>query len=76
MSYFNSDQRDYMRSMATVPPEKKCWCCWYMLGECPHCPSDKTGADKVAVWCQRCHNTPDANGVITHTIGCVAEGKP
>lgn len=30
-----------------LPPEKKCYCCWHLAGQCPHCPKDKTGADKM-----------------------------
>jgi hypothetical protein len=26
MTMFNSDQTDYMRYLASVPPDKKCWC--------------------------------------------------
>lgn len=58
MSYFNEDQLDYMESMAKVPLEKKCWCCWYMFGECPHCPTDVNGADKMAAMCNNCRAYP------------------
>jgi hypothetical protein len=44
---FNRDQRDYMRSLDEMPPETKCYCGWYALGSCPHCPKDKTCADKL-----------------------------
>ena len=45
---FNSDQRDHMRSLSKIPPHKKCWCGWYMLGECKNnCPNDKTNMDKI-----------------------------
>lgn len=45
--YFNSDQISYMESLHKIPPEQKCYCGWYRLGECPHCPKDKTCADKM-----------------------------
>lgn len=69
---FNSDQRDYMASLAEMSPETKCWCGWYPIGKCPHCPPAKTSADKLAVWCPECHNAPnpDGTGPITHRIGC------
>lgn len=74
---FNDDQIDYMRSMAKRPPDARCWCAWYPLGECPHCPPDKTLADRLKVQCPdiRCQNYPDANdptGKITHNIACRA----
>lgn len=47
MSYFNSEQEDYMRELAEIPPEQRCYCGWYRLGQCPHCPKDKTCADKL-----------------------------
>jgi hypothetical protein len=28
-------------------PESLCYCCWHPLGECPHCPKDRTGAHKM-----------------------------
>jgi len=49
MSYFNEDQEDYMRSLAKIPPEKKCYCGWYPLGECgnPRCQNGKSNADRI-----------------------------
>lgn len=47
---YNEDQLDYMSYLATIPPEKKCWCGWYPLGECYHCRQShpgKTCADKL-----------------------------
>lgn len=72
MSYFNSDQQDYMRSLAAIPPERKCWCGWYTLGDCPHCPPGKTAADKIAAWCPECHNAPPPDGSrdIIHNYKC------
>jgi hypothetical protein len=34
MSYFNSDQCDYMRDLASLPREAKCDCGWAPRGEC------------------------------------------
>lgn len=45
--YLNSEQRDYMKSLDRIPPERKCYCGWYELGQCPNCPKDKTCADKL-----------------------------
>lgn len=47
MSYFNEDQQSWIRYLATVPPEKRCYCGWYHLGECSNCPPNKTCADKM-----------------------------
>lgn len=44
---FNDDQMDYMRALAEIPPHLKCYCGWYLLGECPHCPPNRTCADKL-----------------------------
>lgn len=43
----NSDQRAYSEYIETIPFEQRCYCGWYRLGECPHCPKGKTCADKV-----------------------------
>lgn len=55
MSYFNADQEAHMDYIATIPPEERCYCGWYdapgaayRLGQCTHCPKDKTCADKLA----------------------------
>lgn len=45
--YFNADQLDHMRALDTLTPEEKCYCGWYPLGHCPHCPKGKTCADKL-----------------------------
>jgi hypothetical protein len=70
--WFNSDQVDYMRSLGEIPPESKCWCGWYSLGECPHCPAGYSSADKIKAWCPECHNDPGpkCDRPITHRIGC------
>lgn len=76
MSHFNSDQQDYMRSLDEMPPESKCWCGWYPVGQCysgcnERAPG-KTSADKMAVWCPGCHNSPppDLSRPIVHNIKC------
>ncbi len=43
MSYFNEDQESYMEYLATLPPEKKCKCKWYPVGECPNCDKKPDG---------------------------------
>jgi hypothetical protein len=45
--YFNADQIDYMRQLDQMSPETKCYCGWYPLGKCPHCPAGRTCADKL-----------------------------
>jgi hypothetical protein len=69
---FNEDQKGYMKYLAEIPPEEKCWCGWYLCGECSVCPPDKTNADKRKVWCPECHSDPGPNGEypLTHTRGC------
>lgn len=69
MSMFNDDQRDYMRSLATIPPEHRCWCGWYKLGECyGGCNNrhpGRTRADFLAVACPECRTLPPH-----HVLGC------
>lgn len=69
---FNKEQQSYMNYLARTAPEKKCWCGWYRLGECPNCPPGKSSADKIAVWCPECRSSPspDLSRPITHSIGC------
>ena len=45
MKYFA--QLDYMRELAEIPPDQRCYCGWYRLGMCPHCPPGRTCADKL-----------------------------
>ena len=40
MSYFNAEQQDWLRYLASLPREKKCACGWHPRGECPRCPPD------------------------------------
>ena len=51
MSYFNSDQEDYMDTFSKIPPNKKCWCGWYKFNECYNCErgkySEKTLQDRL-----------------------------
>lgn len=64
---FNRDQVAHMEYLASIPADKKCWCGWYLLGECPHCSSDKTNADRIKNQC------PDCKGDLpSHTIYCKA----
>ena len=49
---FNRHQKEYMKYLSELPPESRCWCGWYPIGECNgggFCPTDKTCADKMAV---------------------------
>ena len=73
MSYFNEEQQAYMRSLSKIPLEQRCYCGWFALGECPHCPEELTAAHKVERRCPSCHNYPPATDLsrpITHRIGC------
>jgi hypothetical protein len=78
VTMFNSDQRSWMESLAAIPPDRKCWCGWDRLGECNNPPSicrpGKTSADRMAVWCQDCHDEPWDDGVIHHRVGCPRRG--
>lgn len=46
VGYFNAEQEAYMEELWSLPREKRCFCGWYLLAECPHCPKDRTNADK------------------------------
>lgn len=46
--YLNSDQLAEMDRLDRIPPEQRCYCGWYDIGKCPHCPVGKTCADKLA----------------------------
>lgn len=39
----NRDQEDYVRYLASLPPEQKCECRWYRRGECPNCTPENGG---------------------------------
>lgn len=45
--HFNQDQVEYMESLGKISPHLRCYCGWYRLGECPHCPAGKTCQDKL-----------------------------
>lgn len=71
MSAFSRDQEEYIKSLANIPLDKKCWCGWYPLGECPHCPPGATCEQKVAAMCVECRGAPHRPGdPLIHTIGC------
>lgn len=81
--YLNEDQQAYVDYLARIPPERLCYCAWFPLGECPHCPLGLTAADKIARRCPSCHSYPPATDLdrqIVHSIGCKAganaEGEP
>lgn len=71
---FNDEQIDYMKYLATVPAEKKCYCGWYMADGCPNCKGRGTLADRLKMQCPdpRCRNYPSLGGkpTITHNIKC------
>jgi hypothetical protein len=73
MSYFNKEQQNEMRYLASLKPEYKCWCGWFPVGKCntPNpCPSDATMLERLKVTCE-CGNYPGKPGMsITHRIGC------
>lgn len=73
---FNDEQRAYMASLDAMPAETKCWCGWYPAGECYNCKRDnrvagKTCADKLALRCPECGNTPSVpTWPVFHTVKC------
>jgi len=69
---FNEDQRAHMAELAATPAAEKCWCGWNRIGQCLHCPSGKTLADRVAVSCPKCRGSPSPDGSrpIVHVHGC------
>jgi len=74
MSYLNSDQESYVRSLNSIPLAERCWCGWYRLGECPNCKTARSCADKVAEQCPGCHNDggPERREIV-HRRGCSLE---
>ena len=69
----NDDQRDYMRYLATLAPETKCYCGWYMANDCPNYKGRGTLADRLKVQCPSpmCRNYPSLGYTqITHNIKC------
>ena len=73
---FNEEQREHMKWLASIPPEKRCWCGWYRLGTCPHCPEGRTGAEKLARKQPCCGYTPAApDGPDGHYFGCAAKSE-
>lgn len=72
----NADQQDYVDSLSKIAPDQKCYCGWFRLGQCGHCPPHLTCADKLAAMCPECKNYPYIldGRPITHNIKC-ALGK-
>jgi hypothetical protein len=69
---YNADQRDHMDYLSNKPPETRCWCGWYTLGECPRCPPGATAADKIKTACPYCGNAASGpGGEVVHTIKCL-----
>ena len=71
----NEEQKDYMRYLATVPAEKKCWCAWFRADECPHCKGRGTLEQRLKVQCPSpmCRNYPpvgEQTRPIVHNIRC------
>lgn len=40
---FNADQREYMAYLASLRPDEKCRCGWYLWGECMNCTRGNGG---------------------------------
>jgi hypothetical protein len=57
MSMFNTEQQEHINYINSLQPEEKCWCGWYILGECYNCNKDKVGltnADRIKNMCPEC----------------------
>lgn len=70
---FNEYQLGYMRDLAKIPAAEKCYCAWFRLGTCPHCPPGLSAAYRILLECPECHNYPpvsDLTQPITHNIKC------
>lgn len=74
---FNDDQRDYMASLARRPHDTKCYCGWYSIGKCPHCPKDLTHQDAVDRACPECRSYPPHYDLTqeVHIISCSRRAK-
>jgi len=73
-STFNAEQQEHMADLARIPAAQRCWCAWYRLGECPHCPAGRTAEEKLARKQPCCGFTPshpdEPDG---HYVGCKRE---
>lgn len=72
---FNREQTECMDSLAAIPDEKRCWCGWYSLDDCPNCDKSSSLADRLRVSCQhkQCRGYPkqqDPDHKIIHTVAC------
>jgi hypothetical protein len=77
--WLNSEQRAYVDDLNKIPASGLCYCGWFRLGECPHCPAGMSAADKIARACPLCRNAPPAEQLdrsITHIINCPNGTKP
>lgn len=76
MSYFNEDQEDEMRWLASLKPEEKFWCGWYRVGRCNTplpCPPGVSMADRIRETCS-CGRYPGKPGrTLFHGRGCTKE---
>lgn len=79
---FSQGQRDYMRYIATLSSETRCWSGWCSLVNTDSssrelcsspnpCPIDVTLADRSRMACEICGNYPDATTMrFIHNAGC------
>lgn len=72
---FNADQMAHMRNLNAMPLEARCWCGWWVKGDCIQCQQnglgDLTTADRVKAMCPDCKSEPSRPGApIRHRIGC------
>lgn len=65
-----------MTYLEKIDPKNKCYCGWFMKGECPHCPENLSCQDKLDMACPGCHNAPwpeTLSKPIIHVKGCKFE---
>ncbi len=74
MSYFNEEQENEMMYLASLKPEDRCWCGWYLAGKCKTptpCDPKDTLADRLKVTCS-CGSYPHKpNAKINHRTNCI-----
>jgi hypothetical protein len=63
----NQDQRGHLEYLASIPPEKRCWCGWWVL-------ADYSDGKRLPCGCR---NAPlrYGEGVLVHTITCPLQVK-
>ena len=85
---FNEEQRGFMRYLATIPAESRCWSGWCTIDPkikgtsgrefCSGggtCPTDVSLADRIARTLECCSGWVDHDGRSRHNAGCTPEHR-